>query len=53
VVGVQPHTHTLAPVPALLALVPLAFLLSGGILPGLLRGVTFARPVASSGRTKE
>jgi hypothetical protein len=53
VVGVQPHTHTLAPVPALLALVPLALLLSGGILPGLLRGVTFTRPVASSGRTRE
>jgi hypothetical protein len=53
VVGVQPHTHTLAPVPALLALVPLALLLSGGTLPGLLRHVTFAKPVASSGRTRE
>lgn len=53
VVGVQPHTHTLAPVPALLALLPLALLLASGVLPGLLRHVTFARPVASSGRTRE
>jgi hypothetical protein len=41
VVGVRPHLQTLAPLVALLALVPLAFLLWGGILPGLLRGVTF------------
>jgi hypothetical protein len=53
VVGIQPHTRTLAPLPALLALVPLGLLLGSGILPGLLRRVTFARPVASSGRTRE
>jgi hypothetical protein len=41
VVGVRPHLHTLAPLVALLALVPLAFLLGGGVLPRLLRGVTF------------
>jgi hypothetical protein len=41
VVGVRPHLHTLAPLVALLALVPLAFLLWGGVLPRLLRGVTF------------
>jgi hypothetical protein len=41
VVGVRPHLHTLAPVVALLALLPLAFLLGGGISPRLLRGVTF------------
>jgi hypothetical protein len=53
VIGLQPRTRTLAPLPALLALVPLALLLSGGAAERLLRGVTFARPVASSGRARE
>jgi hypothetical protein len=53
VVGLQPRTRTLAPVPALLALLPLALLLWGGPLPKPLRGVTFGVSVASSGRTKE
>jgi len=41
VVGVEPRTRTLSPFVALLALVPLAFLL--GLPPGWLRGVTFLR----------
>jgi hypothetical protein len=53
VVGVQPRTRTLAPLPALLALLPLALLLWGGALPRLLRGVTFTAPVSSPGRAKE
>jgi hypothetical protein len=53
IVGVQPRTRTLAPLPALLALLPLALLL--GIRPPrrLLRGVTFTRPVAITGRARE
>jgi hypothetical protein len=53
VIGLQPRTRTLAPLPALLALVPLALLLSAGSAGSLLRRVTFARPVASSGRARE
>jgi hypothetical protein len=53
VIGLQPRTRTLAPLPALLALVPLAVLLGGGASARLLRGVTFGRPVASSGRAHE
>lgn len=53
VIGLEPRTRTLAPLPALLALVPLALLLWGGGAQQLLRGVTFGRPVASSGRAEE
>jgi hypothetical protein len=53
VVGLQPRTRTLAPLPALLALVPLAFLLGNSLPLRRLRGVTFWRPVASSGRAEE
>jgi hypothetical protein len=42
VVGVEPRSRTLAPFAALLALVPLGFLL-GRPLPGWLRGVTSSR----------
>jgi hypothetical protein len=41
VVGVEPRARTLAPLAALLALVPLVLLVGGRALPGLLRGVTF------------
>ena len=41
VVGLEPHTRTLAPLPALLALLPLAFLLANTLPPQLLRRVTF------------
>jgi hypothetical protein len=41
VVGVGPHTRTLAPIPALLALLAIGVLLTPGALGGLLRGVTF------------
>jgi hypothetical protein len=53
VIGLEPRTRTLAPLPALLALAPLALLLWGGAAPWPLRGVTFGRPVASSGRARE
>jgi uncharacterized protein (DUF58 family) len=53
VIGLEPRTRTLAPLPALLALVPLALLFWGGGAQQLLRGVTFGRPVASSGRAEE
>jgi hypothetical protein len=53
VIGLQPRTRTLAPLPALLALVPLALLLWGGTAERLLRRVTFARPVDSSWRARE
>ena len=49
VVGVQPKTRSLAPLPALLALVPLALLLGAGISPWQLRRVTFRRPVPGAG----
>jgi hypothetical protein len=49
VVGVQPRTRSLAPLPALLALVPLAFLLGAAISPRQLRGVTFWRPLPGAG----
>jgi hypothetical protein len=52
IVGTQPRTHTLAPLPALLALLPLGLLLFNGAFPRLLRGVTFSRPVSSPGRAK-
>jgi hypothetical protein len=45
VVGVQPRTRTLAPLPALLALVPLVLLLGAGAAREQLRGVTFSRHV--------
>ncbi|MCW2965886.1 MAG: hypothetical protein JWO17_3138 [Actinomycetia bacterium] len=53
VIGLQPRTRTLAPLPALLALVPLVLLLGGGSARRLLRGVTFGRPVASSRRARD
>ncbi len=53
VVGVQPRTRTLAPLAALLALLPLAFLLRNSLPPRRLRGVTFRQPVGSSGRAEE
>jgi hypothetical protein len=49
VVGVQPRTRSLAPIPALLALLPLALLLGGGSSPWHLRGVTFWRQVPKTG----
>jgi hypothetical protein len=49
VVGVQPRTRSLAPIPALLALLPLALLLGAGASPGHLRGVTFRRQVPKTG----
>jgi hypothetical protein len=42
VVGVQPRTRALSPIPALLALLPLALLLGAGAARDQLRGVTFA-----------
>jgi len=48
VVGVQPRMRALAPIPALLALVPLALLLLEGGARELLRGVTFSRQVPRS-----
>jgi von Willebrand factor type A domain len=51
IVGLEPHTRTLAPLPALLALLPLAFLLAKTLSPRLLRRVTFWHEVASSRRT--
>jgi uncharacterized protein (DUF58 family) len=53
VIGLEPRTRTLAPLAALLALVPLGLLLWGVGAQQLLRGVTFGRPVASSGRAEE
>ena len=53
VVGLQPRTRTLAPLPALLALLPLALLLGIGTPQRLLRGVTFTRPVSLTGRAGE
>ncbi|HZT91372.1 MAG TPA: vWA domain-containing protein [Gaiellaceae bacterium] len=49
-VGVGPHTLTLAPVPAVLALLALAWLLGGGILRERLRGVTFRAQGTDAGR---
>jgi hypothetical protein len=53
VIGLEPRTRTLAPLAALLALVPLALVFWGRGAQQLLRGVTFGRPVASSGRAEE
>ena len=52
VVGLEPRTRTLAPLPALLALLPLAFLLASALPAQLLRRVTFSRMVVSSRGTR-
>jgi uncharacterized protein (DUF58 family) len=49
VVGVQPRTRSLAPIPALLALLPLFLILGGGASLRQLRGVTFSRRVQKTG----
>lgn len=50
VVGVGPHTRTLAPIPAAVALLVLLWLVVPAVLPGRLRDVTFRRSGIRVGR---
>ena len=53
VVGVQPRTRSLAPLPAILALVPLGLLLGAGGARQRLRGVTFSNQVPAAGEGEQ